>query len=160
MITGLRSLSSELKFRDGGMVYTSLSSLTSNDFVRIYYLEQKRHCKALRKNAGMLSLSCPTTSKLMEGSFMRKKQLHKPPLKLEFVRTLLVDNYDSYTYNIYQDLSVINGCRSSLSPFLLMFIFCISSEITHDRCLRFMHIHYALESLLYKVFAFHFSLLE
>ncbi|XP_023534479.1 aminodeoxychorismate synthase, chloroplastic-like isoform X2 [Cucurbita pepo subsp. pepo] len=109
MITGLRSLSSELKFRDGGMVYTSLSSLTSNDFVRIYYLEQKRHCKALRKNAGMLSLSCPTTSKLMEGSFMRKKQLHKPPLKLEFVRTLLVDNYDSYTYNIYQDLSVING---------------------------------------------------
>ncbi|KAJ6826052.1 aminodeoxychorismate synthase, chloroplastic [Iris pallida] len=25
------------------------------------------------------------------------------------VRTLLVDNYDSYTYNIYQELSVVNG---------------------------------------------------
>lgn len=27
------------------------------------------------------------------------------------VRTLLIDNYDSYTYNIYQELSVVNGGR-------------------------------------------------
>ncbi|OAY79010.1 putative aminodeoxychorismate synthase, chloroplastic [Ananas comosus] len=27
----------------------------------------------------------------------------------ELVRTLLIDNYDSYTYNIYQELSVVNG---------------------------------------------------
>ncbi|XP_073006000.1 probable aminodeoxychorismate synthase, chloroplastic isoform X1 [Typha latifolia] len=27
----------------------------------------------------------------------------------EVVRTLLIDNYDSYTYNIYQELSVVNG---------------------------------------------------
>ena len=25
------------------------------------------------------------------------------------VRTLLIDNYDSYTYNIFQELSVVNG---------------------------------------------------
>jgi para-aminobenzoate synthetase len=25
------------------------------------------------------------------------------------VRTLLVDNYDSYTYNLYQLLAVVNG---------------------------------------------------
>lgn len=27
----------------------------------------------------------------------------------EPVRTLLIDNYDSYTYNIFQELSVVNG---------------------------------------------------
>ncbi|KAL6010287.1 hypothetical protein ACLOJK_000718 [Asimina triloba] len=27
----------------------------------------------------------------------------------KFLRTLLIDNYDSYTYNIYQELSVVNG---------------------------------------------------
>lgn len=41
--------------------------------------------------------------------------LHEPVPKLEFVRTLLIDNYDSYTYNIFQELSIINGSKFSIS---------------------------------------------
>jgi hypothetical protein len=36
------------------------------------------------------------------------------------VRTLLIDNYDSYTYNIFQELSVVNGGEyESISPFFV-----------------------------------------
>nr|AHA43412.1 para-aminobenzoate synthase [Solanum nigrum] len=45
----------------------------------------------------------------LDASGTRKKFLHEPVPKLEFVRTLLIDNYDSYTYNIFQELSIING---------------------------------------------------
>ncbi|KAF4348241.1 hypothetical protein G4B88_024475, partial [Cannabis sativa] len=46
---------------------------------------------------------------LQQDSFSRTKKLDQPVQKLKFVRTLLIDNYDSYTYNIYQELSVVNG---------------------------------------------------
>ena len=35
------------------------------------------------------------------------------------VRTLLIDNYDSYTYNIFQELSVVNGGEPHTPSFSL-----------------------------------------
>lgn len=53
-----------------------------------------------------------------EESNERKRKLQEPVLvpvqKADFVRTLLIDNYDSYTYNIFQELSIINGGKFSL----------------------------------------------
>ncbi|KAB1219086.1 Para-aminobenzoate synthase [Morella rubra] len=45
----------------------------------------------------------------LQGPYKGEKQLKGSSHKLEYVRTLLIDNYDSYTYNIYQELSVVNG---------------------------------------------------
>ncbi|KAI4346345.1 hypothetical protein L6164_007248 [Bauhinia variegata] len=45
----------------------------------------------------------------LEQSYKMKKWLQEPIQKPGSVRTLLIDNYDSYTYNVYQELSVVNG---------------------------------------------------
>lgn len=60
-------------------------------------------------------LSSQYVSGQVEGTRLVGKPYSKPRQKLGFIRTLLIDNYDSYTYNIYQELSVVNGCKISIS---------------------------------------------
>ncbi|KAL3523437.1 hypothetical protein ACH5RR_016271 [Cinchona calisaya] len=62
-----------------------------------------------KRAVGNVVISSHLVPHHLEGSFPGKAQLEGKNKKLQFIRTLLIDNYDSYTYNIFQELSIVNG---------------------------------------------------
>ncbi|XP_054815007.1 aminodeoxychorismate synthase, chloroplastic isoform X2 [Prosopis cineraria] len=70
---------------------------------------KKNIVRAIRSGTRRMAMSSHLIPSHVEESYKRNKRLQVPIKKLDFVRTLLIDNYDSYTYNIYQALSVVNG---------------------------------------------------
>ncbi|XP_028782215.1 LOW QUALITY PROTEIN: aminodeoxychorismate synthase, chloroplastic-like, partial [Neltuma alba] len=89
--------------------HTCASFLLSRPPVSISCFIKKNNVQAIRSAAGRRAISSQFIPSQIEESYTRKKHLQEPIKKLDFVKTLLIDNYDSYTYNIYQALSVVNG---------------------------------------------------
>ncbi|KAJ7970434.1 Aminodeoxychorismate synthase, chloroplastic [Quillaja saponaria] len=92
-----------------GTRYKNVNFLVSKSPERIACFTKKGNVQVSDHDAKKVMISGQLMHGHLEGSYMRKKQLGEPIRKLDSVRTLLIDNYDSYTYNIYQELSIVNG---------------------------------------------------
>ncbi|CAN1797786.1 Aminodeoxychorismate synthase, chloroplastic [Linum perenne] len=82
----------------------------SKPFLNVGYVTKTASVRVSSyKNSKRLVVASHTVPGHLQEAFIGKKRLQEPIREVEFVRTLLIDNYDSYTYNIYQELSVVNG---------------------------------------------------
>ncbi|CBI31471.3 unnamed protein product, partial [Vitis vinifera] len=98
-------LSSELKFPCfKGLHCRDLNEVATKSFLRV----KKDNVQVSKHQAGKSFVSSLLVPAQSEGLSKGKKQLEVANGN-EIVRTLLIDNYDSYTYNVYQELSIVNG---------------------------------------------------
>ncbi|CAL1374303.1 unnamed protein product [Linum trigynum] len=81
----------------------------SKPFLKVGYFTKNGSVGESYRNGKKLVVASQVVPGRLQESFIGKNQLQEPTREVEFVRTLLIDNYDSYTYNIYQELSVVNG---------------------------------------------------
>lgn len=79
------------------------ASIRTSDF------SQKDNIQVVNHDARKVAISSNFVPGHLQRSDIGEKRLVVPSRKLDFIRTLLIDNYDSYTYNIYQELSIVNG---------------------------------------------------
>lgn len=131
----LCSSSSELKYPCvEGLRRSNVNILVPRPSVRVGYSPKKDSIQVSDHDTGKRIIANHLMPGKLEGPYMGEKQLQKPSQKLEFVRTLLIDNYDSYTYNIYQELSVVNGCKLSLHLSICLSIFMVHNYLLLMLC--------------------------